>query len=81
MIEIWTAEDVAKLLACSPRQKKCYHSLMKAAIWYFVYLAIGIGVWVFYQVTTRDEREEWMWQTITFFLAITGAMLLWQTVR
>ncbi len=37
---------------------------MKAVLWYIIYVAIGIGTWVFFKVTTRDEREWLIWHGV-----------------
>jgi hypothetical protein len=39
-------------------------------LWAIIYLIIGIGIWAYFKVTTRRERDRWLWNGITVFMVI-----------
>ncbi len=49
---------------------------MKAAIWYLIYLFLGFGIWLFFQVTTRGEREWLLWHGIVVLFVPAGIVFV-----
>lgn len=42
---------------------------------------IILGIWAFYELTTKDQRDRWMWNVITAWLVAGGVGFLWHLAQ
>lgn len=42
-----------------------------------IFWAVAIGIWLFYHITTEDERRRWYldWMPIVFFFIVLGGVI------